>query len=188
MSVKRHAKPLQILNSPEIIARVLDDDGRFPNNARLPLLIYRHALNLPRHDPASAIEDLLEENDWCNSWRDGIYTYHHYHSNTHEVLVVFSGSSEVQFGGPEGVSQEIAIGDVVIIPAGVAHKNLGSNDNFGVIGAYPEGRDWDICRGRKGERPAADERIARIPIPRGDPIYGPDGPLAAFWRGTEPRV
>src|SRR5882672_8485777 len=118
MSVKRHAKPLQILNSPEIIARVLDDDGRFPNNARLPLLIYRHALNLPRHDPASAIEDLLEENDWCNSWRDGIYTYHHYHSNTHEVLVVFSGSSEVQFGGPEGVSQEIAIGDVVIIPAG----------------------------------------------------------------------
>src|SRR5437879_2030560 len=97
MSVKRFARQIDILNSPVIITQTLRDDGKFPNNRRLPLLIDRQALNLPRHDPASAIEELLEENDWCNSWRDGIYTYHHYHSNTHEVLVVFSGSAEVQF-------------------------------------------------------------------------------------------
>src|SRR2546423_10728902 len=94
MSVKRFAKSIDILGSPEVITHVLKDDGKFPNNELLPLLIYRHSLNLPRHDPAAAIEELLEENDWCNSWRDGIYTYHHYHSNTHEALVVFSGSAE----------------------------------------------------------------------------------------------
>jgi uncharacterized protein YjlB len=182
MSVKRFAKQIDILNSPQIITHLLRDDGKFPNNFRFPLVIYRHALNLPRHDPASAIEELLEENDWRNSWRDGIYTYHHYHSNTHEVLVVFSGSAEVQFGGPKGVIQEIAIGDVIVIPAGVAHKNLGSNDSFGIVGAYPEGRDFDICRGRKNERPKADERIARVPMPKADPVYGSGGPLFSQWR------
>ena len=181
MSIKRFTKSIDVLNSPEVITRLLKDDGKFPNNERLSLLIYHHALNLPRHDPASAIEHLLEENNWCNSWRNGIYTYHHYHSNTHEVLVVFSGSAEVQIGGPQGVRQEIGSGDVVIIPAGVAHKNLGSNDNFGITGAYPEGRDFDICRGRKGERPKADERIADVPMPKADPIYGADGPLFRLW-------
>jgi len=182
MSIKRFSKQVDILNSPQVMPHVLRDDGKFPNNRRLALLVYRHALNLPRHDPASAIEELLEENDWRNSWRNGIYTYHHYHSNTHEVLVVFSGSAEVQFGGPKGIIQNIGTGDVIIIPAGVAHKNLGSNDGFGIVGAYPEGRDFDICRGRKNERPAADERIARVSLPKADPVYGSDGPLFQFWK------
>jgi uncharacterized protein YjlB len=182
MSVKRFSKPLELLNDPAIFSEVLVDDGRFPNNERLPLLIYHQALNLPRNHAASAIEELLEENDWRNSWRDGIYTYHHYHSTAHEVLAVFSGESKVQFGGPQGITRQLHAGDIVIIPAGVAHKNLESNDNFGIVGAYPEGRDWDICRGRKGERPAADRRIARVPIPKADPLFGPEGPLLEMWR------
>ena len=62
-----------------------------------------------------------------------------------------------------------------------AEHPVGSNDNFGIIGAYPEGRDFDICRGRKGERPKADERIADVPMPKADPIYGADGPLFRLW-------
>lgn len=182
MSVRRFSKPIDILGSPEVISRVLREDGRFPNNSELPLLIYRHALNVPRHDAATAIEDLLCQHDWSNSWRNGIYTYHHYHSNTHEVLVVFSGSTDVQFGGPQGIIQTVGIGDVIIIAAGIAHKNLGSNDGFGVVGAYPGGCDFDICRGRANERPRADQRIRRVPLPKADPIYGSEGPLLKNWQ------
>lgn len=45
-----------------------------------------------------------------------------------------------------------------MIPAGVAHKNLGSTADFGVAGAYPEGQDWDINYGWPGGRPHADNR------------------------------
>jgi uncharacterized protein YjlB len=33
-----------------------------------------------------------------------------------------------------------------------------------------------------GERPRADENIARVPAPIADPVFGGEGPLAAHWR------
>jgi uncharacterized protein YjlB len=36
--------------------------------------------------------------------------------------------------------------------------------------------------GRPGERPAADERIARVPLPAADPVFGESGPLVALWK------
>jgi len=42
---------------------------------------------------------------------------------------------------------------VIVIPAGVPHQNVGSSPDFGVVGAYSEGRSWDVLRGLKGERP-----------------------------------
>ncbi len=71
---------------------------------------------------------------------------------------------------------------MVVIPAGVAHRNLGETRGFGVVGAYPEGQRWDMNTGRPGERPAADERIARVPLPASDPVFGVNGPLMALWR------
>jgi len=37
--------------------------GTIPNS-RLPVLIYQGALDLPKDDPASAIETLIRTNDW----------------------------------------------------------------------------------------------------------------------------
>ena len=99
----------------------------------------------------------------------------------HEVLGVYGGSAKVQFGGEDGIVHEIHQGDVILIPAGVAHRNLGSRDGFGVVGAYPEGQDWDMNYGRPGERPRADKNIARVPLPKMDPIYGLAGPLFEKW-------
>jgi uncharacterized protein YjlB len=75
------------------------------------------------------------------------------------------------------VWQEVHVGDVIVVPAGVGHHNIGATDDFGVVGAYPGGRDWDLFRGLPGERPKADHNIAALPMPDCDPIYGTKGPL-----------
>jgi uncharacterized protein YjlB len=173
----------ELLNEPQVSAHKLKDDGLIPNNPELPLLIYHRALNLPQRDPASAIEHLLASNNWGGSWRNGIYNYHHYHSTAHEVLLVYAGSATVQLGGGRGLTQTISPGDVLIIPAGVGHKNLGSSGDFAIVGAYPQSQDWDMCYGKPGERPKADQNIARVPLPKADPVYGQIGPLMKLWQG-----
>jgi len=165
----------------KIIAKVLADDGRIPNN-RLPLLIYRRAFELSRRDPAAVIERRFAEHGWSGTWRNGIYSYHHFHSTAHEVLGCYRGSAKVQFGGESGIVEELSAGDVVIIPAGVGHKNLGASADFAVVGAYPRGQDYDMNYGKRGERPLADENIARVPLPETDPVFGEDGPLLKHWR------
>jgi uncharacterized protein YjlB len=159
---------------------IFKDDGSIPNS-RYAVLLYRGAVDLDAEDPASSLEKRFVENDWTDSWRNGIYTFHHYHSTSHEVLGIYRGSATVRLGGEQGQDFILEAGDVVVIPAGVAHKNLGSTPRFGVVGAYPNGRQCDLLRGRPGERPQADQNIAAIPLPKEDPIYGHGGPLTSLW-------
>ena len=162
------------------------DDSIFPNSP-LPLLFYRGAITTNAKDPASIFEQRFVENDWTNSWRDGVYSFPHYHSTSHEVLAVYSGTATLRLGGERGKSVDVRAGDVIVIPAGVAHQNIGAGDDVGVVGAYPDGREWDLLRGRPGERPRADENIAALPIPDNDPIYGAEGPLRRLWKPSEAR-
>jgi uncharacterized protein YjlB len=173
-----------VLQTPQVIAHLLVDDGTYPNNARLPLLAYQGALALPEGDPATTIEALIRANGWGGSWRNGVYGYHHYHSTAHEVLGVYGGTARIQLGGESGVVVPVARGDVLIVPAGVAHKNLGSSRDFRVVGAYPHGQRPDMNAGRAGERPQTDTNIARVPLPALDPIYGAQGPLTEHWRNA----
>jgi uncharacterized protein YjlB len=154
------------------------DDGAIPNS-RLPLLLYRRAID--SQNEASSFQEIFAVNRWTNSWVNGIYPFHHYHSTSHEVLGVFRGSSTVRLGGEGGEDFNLEAGDVIAIPAGVGHKRLVSSADFGVVGAYPEGRQWDLLRGRPGERPEADQNIAALPLPDTDPIYGSEGPLPKLW-------
>lgn len=159
----------------------LEDDGTIPNSA-LPLLLYRDAFDASgRPDPAAWLEDTFAGNNWRNAWRNGVYSYHHYHSITHEVLGVYAGRARLQLGGPQGEELEVEAGDVIVIPAGVAHKKLGGSGDFGVVGAYPSGSSYDLKRGREGERPEADRNIAGVPVPSADPLQGRDGPLVTIW-------
>jgi uncharacterized protein YjlB len=97
-------------------------------------------------------------------------------------LVVYGGSARVQLGGEGGIVASLEKGDVVIIPAGVAHKNLGASVDFRVVGAYPAGQSPDMNYGKAHERPRADQTIAGVPLPQQDPIYGQQGPLVTMWR------
>lgn len=166
--------------TPQIVSTMLNDDGAIPNS-RFPLLVYVGVMKLSGTDPAALFEEIFEANGWSGTWRNGIYTYHHYHSTTHEVLGVFKGSATVQLGGERGIKQKLNAGDVIVIPAGVAHKNLGASSDFAVVGGYPGGVEWDMNYGRPEERPAADENIARVAFPKTDPLYGPNGPLLKHW-------
>src|SRR5437867_6423485 len=154
----------------EVLARVLKDDGTIPNSD-LSLLIYRGAVEVDNEDAASTFEKLFRSNKWHGTWRDGIYSYHHYHSTAHEVLGVYAGEAKVQFGGEQGIVDTVKAGDVVIIPAGVGHKNLGASSEFGVVGAYPEGQDYDMCYGKPKERPRAIKSIKRVAKPKADPVF-----------------
>lgn len=169
-----------VLQPPEVVSVRLTDDGTFPNNAALPLLVYRGAF-APARRAAATMEKVFRANGWSGTWRNGIYGYHHYHSTAHEVLGIARGSARVQLGGPNGETFEVAAGDVIVIPAGVAHKNLGASADFLVVGAYPEGQRWDMNTGEPGERPQVDRNIAQVPLPAMDPVYGTDGPLVEHW-------
>jgi len=171
-----------VLQTPNAAVHVFGDDGRFLNNEKLPLVLYQNAVKLPQRDPAATFEEIFHPNGWGNSWRNGIYPYHHYHSTAHEVLGISRGKASVRLGG-DGCGQtfEVRSGDVIIIPAGVAHKNLGSSSDFLVIGAYPLGQKWDMNYGKPGECPQAERNIAQVPLPKTDPVYGQDGQLAEYW-------
>jgi uncharacterized protein YjlB len=166
---------------PEAIR--FDDDGSIPNN-RLPLLVYPGAVAVGGADPAAAFETRFAANDWRGAWRNGIYPFAHFHSTAHEVLGIARGEARVRFGGDAGRVLTVRPGDVVVIPAGVGHQNLGSSADLLVVGAYPGGMDWDLCRGRPEERPRVLENIARVPLPAADPLYGRDGPLLEHWRSA----
>jgi uncharacterized protein YjlB len=154
-----------------------EDDGVIPNS-RYSLLLFRNAL--PKIS-GSEVGKLFASNNWSNSWRNGVYPFHHYHSTSHEVLGVYRGSASLRLGGEQGRTVEVRTGDVIVIPAGVGHKNLGATSDFAVVGAYPDGRSWDLLTGQPGERPRADENIAALPVPETNPVYGAKAPISQFW-------
>lgn len=160
----------------------IKDDGTFPNNSEYPVVVYKRIFNLPAFFAASTIRKIFKENNWKNSWKYGVYEYHHYHSITHEVLGISKGKTILLLGGEHGVKIEVEKGDVIIIPAGVAHKNLGKKNNIVCIGAYPEGKDYDMNYGKASERPNADKNVKNVMKPETDPVFGKAGGIAEHWK------
>jgi uncharacterized protein YjlB len=163
---------------PEII--YFKDDGTIPNS-RYPLLLYRNAFSERNTQGAEWLEQHFLSNNWSNPWRNGIFTFQHYHSITHEALGIYSGEAEVLLGGDKGSTVKVKAGDIIIIPAGVGHKNMGDK-NLGVVGAYPNGMPVDIMRGEQGERPGVDNNILAVPFPGTDPLHGKDEGLRKIWK------
>lgn len=158
-----------------------EDDGKIPNS-KFPLLLYKNAFSERGNNGANWLEKHLAKNNWTNSWRNGVFTYHHYHSISHEVLGIYEGSALLKLGGEAGKEMKVEAGDIIIIPAGVGHKKLSSSADFAVVGAYPDGKSYDVLKGEAGERPKADQNIAAVPIPKLDPYLGQNGGLSEIWR------
>ena len=169
---------------PKATAYYFADAGSIPNNPTLPMLIYPSAIDPTSAlaDAATAFEDLFAQNHWTGgSWRNGIYSFPHYHSTAHEILGIASGRAELRLGGETGTVLTVQAGDAALLPAGCGHQNLGASSDLLGVGAYPPGPDWDLCRGEPGERTLVRENIARVPLPKTDPVGGQQGPVFEYW-------
>jgi len=152
-------------------------DGLFPNST-LPVLIWRNALPAD----AAAMEKTFAANGWSNAWQDGIFDYHHFHSNAHEVLGIARGEVKLMLGGPQGEQFTLRAGDVVAIPAGVGHCNVGSSADLLVVGAYPGGAEYDTRRGDPTQYGEALRNVADVALPASDPVEGAEGALLRRWQ------
>jgi uncharacterized protein YjlB len=155
-----------------------EDDGGIPNSP-LPVLVY-HDVEQVRD--ARSCEALFARHRWLGAWRDGIFPFHHFHSTAHEVLGIVAGRATVVLGGPRGRRFEVRPGDVLVLPAGTSHCNAGSSGDLLVVGAYPDGMEWDLRRGDPTEHDEVLANIRAVPLPAADPVHGPDGALGALWR------
>ncbi|KAI0476300.1 RmlC-like cupin domain-containing protein [Xylariaceae sp. FL0804] len=170
--------------------------GLIPNTSlqHKPLLLYHGAfLLLGDDDPAAAIEAHVASVGAVRpQWRYTMYGVDHFHTAGHEVLCVSRGRARLRFGGdgnPGGVEAVVEAGDVMVVPAGVAHRLLseegdrsstagdggGEGEGFEMVGSYVEGCRWDMCYGRTGEEEKV-RSILGLPWFTRDPIYGGSGP------------
>jgi uncharacterized protein YjlB len=171
----------QVRPEDAVSAHRFEGDGEIPNNV-LPLLVYPGAVEVVGADPAAAFERVFAANGWGRSWRNGIFPYPHFHSTAHEVLGIARGEAKVRFGGAGGAVLTVGAGDVVVIPAGVGHQNLGASADLLVVGAYPGGSEVDLWRGGAAERAVVERNVAAVPLPAADPVHGAEGPLLRLWR------
>jgi len=173
----------QLPRTPEVETYRFADDGAVPNS-KLSLVVYRGALpeiSSDEGDRASSCERMFAAHGWPDAWRNGIYGHHHYHSTAHEVLGIARGSARVRLGGENGQTVELNAGDVVVIPAGVAHKRESASGDLLVIGAYPRGQRPDLCRAGEAEHDRSAGNIARVALPGADPVTGRAEPLLECW-------
>jgi uncharacterized protein YjlB len=162
----------------EVESFTFEDDGGIPNSP-LPVLIY-HAIR--EAGDAAACEELFARHGWPGAWRNGIFSFHHFHSTAHEVLGIVAGTAAVVLGGPRrGKRFQVGRGDVLVLPAGTGHCNVGSTGDLLVIGGYADGRGWDIRRGDPSERDEVLANIKAVPLPQADPVHGREGPLTELW-------
>lgn len=162
---------------------VLERNEYFPNNS-LPVLFYKNVFTLEDNgnENADFMLEVFKRNNWLNGWKDSIYNYHHYHSTTHECLGTAAGTATIMLGGPKGITVEINTGDVLILPAGTGHKRITSSPGFLCVGAYPEGKDYDIKNGKEEEFTEALKNIQQLTIPAFDPVFGQESMLHTYWK------
>lgn len=170
------------LSQLRVSKHMIPAHGLTPNTSIMnkPLLIYHSAFGA--NTSASQIESHLNSVGVVSpQWRYTMYSTSHFHSTSHEVLGISNGEARLCFGhedNPKRVEAVVTKGDVIVVPAGVAHRLLEDlRGSFEMVGSYPIGCNWDMCYGKKGEQSKIDG-IRQLKWFEGqDPVYGKQGPV-----------
>ncbi|KAF2795081.1 hypothetical protein K505DRAFT_324338 [Melanomma pulvis-pyrius CBS 109.77] len=207
-----HLKPTELIpNSPYVLIHY-------------PALLLKE---VKRNDfNATDVHDIFTSNGWPVQWvaKYGPTQTSHYHSAAHECMAVISGEgATIRFGVADtssdeeanthgsgyedgGVEVQARLGDVFVIPAGVAHKThdpkpegaifkfhdakgadsrkivekIELDGEFMMIGAYPSGDSWDFAVG--GDHEGQYDNVWSVSKPEKDPVLGTskDG-LCGLW-------
>jgi uncharacterized protein YjlB len=163
---------------PDITMYYFDQNGSIPNHPYLPVLHYKKVFKNNENN----IGKIFRANNWGNSWLNGVFDYHHYHSNSHEVLGIMNGSGLLLIGGEGGSKVIVNTGDVLLLPAGTGHKKLSATPDFQVVGAYPNGQSYNVKKEEEAYLEESIDEIEKAPFPKTDPVYGERGPLVKMWR------
>lgn len=145
--------------------------GGVPNN-KLPVMIYHRVIPSNVVDNADYLEHLFRSNGWPPQWRYPVYTFTHFHSNTHEALGVFAGTARLQLGGENGKIIEVKVGDVLLLPAGIGHKQISADEEFMLVGAYPPEMKADLCHDEPAQLAVRTKAVIAVPLPDTDPVTG----------------
>lgn len=151
----------------------------FPNST-LPVILYKNAFS----DEESFTRQ-IRSNGWVPDWysAEGMFPYHHFHSDCHEIIAVLKGKLRGKVGGDNGVEVIMTPGDVIVLPAGVAHIGLAVTEDLWSVGGYPAGYAvHDFRLGDIAEYDNCVSNVARVPTPARDPIGGLSGPITENWR------
>ena len=166
----------------DVTASLLSPSDWIPNNRTLPVLFYKSAV-ISKEASAKRFEILFQEHGWTGLWRDGIFSYQHYHVHAHEVLGVADGHASIMIGGTRGIDFAVTAGDCLILPAGTGHCLVAASQSFLVVGAYPPGQSADI----KTSAATGMEMdvIRKLSLPTLDPVTGTREPLLSHWRSEK---
>lgn len=151
-------------------------------NSELALLFYPKIVPNPEKLGPEYYEELFMRNGWRPAWRWQIFTHTHYHPNTHECVATVYGSAKIMLGGDGGKIAELARGDVVVIPAGVGHRQVFATDDFLLVGAYPGNLLPKVFGAEESLMAEARDEIAKVKIPDKDPVNGDSGGLLDLWK------
>lgn len=165
--------------SPTVSTLSFGPDRAAPNNPALPVVFLPGAV--PENLSGREVQEIVRGNGWGGAWLYGVFPYHHYHSNAHEALICVGGEAELQLGGEGGERVTVRHGDALVLPAGTGHKCLTSTSDFLVCGCYPPGQESPDLKREDDPRDGVEARIAAVPLPETDPLFGSAGPLLEAW-------
>lgn len=165
-------------STPTEVRRIsLSSDGHSPNSLPhgLPALLWKEGAS--EFLSSAKINARLQERGWSPQWTFPMFKESHYHSTTHELLTIFRGSATLLLGGTDDdvdKSQdgeahariEVQKGDVLLLPAGYAHRAIADRDGFCMIGSYPVGgKQWDSELRLQPADGVCFHAICHVPLP-----------------------
>lgn len=217
------------MTTPEPISYNIKPTKLIPNSPK-PLLLYKGCFLLDNGEiDLRMAYDTFTRNGWDVQWvnRYGHYQLSHYHPKTHEVMVVVSGPGTIRWGAADldndaekhtyGDAYEqdclqfdVDVGDVFVIPAGVAHKSFDvRSKDLDVVGLTGGSGHWVEAQdprravgelrlsgfmmmgaypkgngwswGTGGDDLGDFEGVWNLPNPEADPVVGGQGGIGRYW-------